>query len=122
MPSMEYRLFAWAIENQAPLVCRYNGLERHFYPIILGHSDGEEAALVWQYGGQTSGGKLRKAAWKCFRLNNVENPEIGSGQWQAGASHQQAQSCVKQVDYDANPESPYGPMRRMGDMHGVKII
>src|SRR4030095_6503029 len=36
MPSDAYRLFAWAVENHAPLRCRYKGMVREFCPITLG--------------------------------------------------------------------------------------
>ena len=114
MPSRIYRIFAHAVANRLPLVCLYNGYQRHICPVILGHSGNQEKALVWQFGGETSEGPLRRADWKCFDLANVSDPTGGNGSWQSGLSHLQAQNCVKDVDYDANPASPYGPRNSLG--------
>ena len=114
MPSPAYTLFASAIARRTPILCHYEGHRREICPIIVGHSDGQEKALVWQYGGETSKGRLRTAEWKCFALEKVRGVEVIEGVWQAGLSHRQSQSCVKQVDYDANPSSPYNPRRSLG--------
>jgi hypothetical protein len=114
-------MFAWAVENHTPLVCRYGGHRREICPIIVGHSEGEEATLVWQMGGETSGGPLIKGEWKCLKLAMVRSQEIGEGSWQVGLSHQQAQSCVKEVDYDANPDSPYAPTHSLGRLREIPL-
>jgi hypothetical protein len=53
-------LFAWATENRSRLLCIQNGYQREICPIILGHSDGMEKALVLQVGGDASEGPLRR--------------------------------------------------------------
>jgi hypothetical protein len=121
MPNSTYRLFAWAIENRVPLLCCYQGHQREICPIILGHSDGREKALVRQTGGSTSKGPLNKAEWKCFSLSEVADVQLHEGTWQTGARHQQAQSCVKIVDYDANEQSPYGPRHSLGELRGKPL-
>src|SRR5687767_6742187 len=121
MTSSAYKRFAWAIETRTPIVCLYGGRRREICPIILGHTNDEEVALVWQTGGDTSAGPVDRADWKCFRLGKVRNIEVGAGQWRAGLSHQQAQSCVKQVDYDSNPDSPYSPTRSLGDLRTATL-
>jgi hypothetical protein len=35
------------------------------------------------------------------------------GPWQSGREHSQRQSCVKDVDLDVNPDSPYAPKRQL---------
>jgi hypothetical protein len=116
MSNSTYRLFAWAIENRMPLLCRYQGHSREICPIILGESDGQEKALVRQTGGRTSKGPLRKPNWKCFNLSEIADVQLHDGAWQTGERHQQAQSCVKIVDYDANERSPYGPRHSLGEL------
>jgi hypothetical protein len=64
MPSANYTLFARAIADRAPVCCMYNGLARDFHPTILGRKRGREAALVYQFGGESSQGHLpRGGAW-----------------------------------------------------------
>jgi hypothetical protein len=118
-PSPAYKLVAWAIDNRSRILCTQNGYPREICPIILGHSDGEEKALVWQVGGETSSGPLRRPGWKCFLLTNVADARLGEGAWQAGSRHHNAQSCVKEVDYDANPNSPYHPQHSLGGLVGT---
>ena len=122
MASSVYRLLAWAIENKRPVVCRYRESSREICPIILGQNkDGEDSVLVWQTGGDTSKGPLRKPSWKCFVLQNVAEMAISEGDWQAGSSHQEQQVCVKDVDYDANRASPYQPRRSLGNLRDVPL-
>lgn len=118
MASSVYRLFAWAIENRARISFAYDGILREVCPVILGHTRGRETALVWQVGGRTSNGPLRDPEWKCFVLSKVGSLELRSGPWQVGSSHRQTQSCVKDVDYDVNEQSPYNPRQSLGDLRG----
>jgi hypothetical protein len=122
MASSVYRLLAWAIENRTPIVCHYQGYFREICPIILGQKkNGQDSVLVWQTGGATSKGTLRKPDWKCFVVEDVANPRVSDGEWQAGSSHQQSQVCVKNVDYDANPASPYHPRRSLGNLRDAPL-
>jgi len=120
--SSTYHLFAWAIENHARISFEYDGVMREVCPTILGHSGGAETALVWQVGGQTSRGMLRDPEWKCLRLSKMSHVELRNGSWQAGSSHRQAQSCVKEVDYDINEHSPYNPKRSLGDLKVAQCL
>jgi hypothetical protein len=119
MTSRAYTLFAWAIENRSRIRCLLNRRPREICPIILGHSDGLEKALVWQVGGETSDGLLKRPGWKCFLLSNAEGVSLSEGSWLTGTSHLSRQSCVKEVDYDANPASPYHPQQSLGGLRGT---
>ncbi|GAO40498.1 hypothetical protein SCH01S_48_01600 [Sphingomonas changbaiensis NBRC 104936] len=89
--------------------------------MILGQSGGDAVALVYQTGGETSRGPLGAPEWKCFRLTKLSGGEPSARPWQAGASHRQAQSCVRIVDYDANEASPYSPLRSLGPLRGGSL-
>lgn len=119
--SPTYLLFAWSVENRARIHCLYGGRPREICPIIVGHSGSEEKALVWQIDGETSDGPLLRPEWKCFFLASVRNAEPRDGEWEAGSRHQQRQSCVRMVDYDANDLSPYDPTRSLGRLRGVPL-
>ena len=112
MPSRTYELFAEAMAVRKPVVCMYQGHPRALCPIILGHTDGVEKALTWQFEGSGSRGSVR-GQWKCLSLAEVSSAEMTEGPWRSGRSHSQAQSCVKDVDLDVNPDSPYEPKRRL---------
>jgi hypothetical protein len=70
VPSATYRLLEKAMRELKPVVCMYQGHPRAICPIILGHSDGAEKALAFQFGGSGSKGPVR-GAWKCLALAEV---------------------------------------------------
>ncbi len=115
-PSDAYRLLAHALENRVALACSYGGHGRVICPIILGHRDGEEMLLAFQVAGTTSAGPLGEPQWKCLRVALMTDFELSDHSWHAGRAHSQAQHCVAQVDYDANPDSRYAPRRSLGDL------
>jgi hypothetical protein len=113
MPSRTYELFAEAMRERRPIMCMYGGHPRAICPVILGHSNGHEKALTWQFDGSSSDGAVR-GDWKCLFIARVNAAEIIDGPWQSGDSHMTAQACVKDVDLDVNPVSPYSPKRQLG--------
>ena len=113
MPSHTYELFAEAITSKKQVLCNYDGHPRALCPIILGHRDGQEKALTYQFGGYSSKGLPRGGEWRCLFLSKVSDVQLRDGPWRAGDSHTQPQGCVDIVDLDVNPESPYNPKRRL---------
>jgi hypothetical protein len=113
MPSSTYTQFAEAMAGRKQILCTYDGLFRELCPIILGHSQGQETALTFQFGGQSSKGLPPGGQWRCLFLAKVGDVRLRDGPWHAGDSHTQPQGCVETVDLDANPESPYHPKRRL---------
>jgi hypothetical protein len=112
MASRTYRRFAQAIKQRKQIVCLYRGYRRELCPVILGHKkNGDEAALTFQVGGESSRGLPRGGSWRCLQLADVSDVELREGPWRSGPSHQQPQSCVDIVDLDVNPFSPYKPRR-----------
>jgi predicted DNA binding CopG/RHH family protein len=106
-----YELFAKAIRGRKQIICTYRGHYREVCPVILGHRDGEERALTYQFGGKSSGRLPPDGAWRCFTLSEVTNVELRDGPWFSGTAHTQPQGCVVDVDLDVNPHSPYNPRR-----------
>lgn len=114
MTSATYELFYRAMAERRPLVCMYRGYPRALCPIILGHTDGEEKSLVYQFEGGSSQGASAARGWKCLTLSEVRNAELHDSPWLGGEGpHGTAQSCVKEVDVDVNPNSPYSPRRSL---------
>jgi hypothetical protein len=113
MPSRTYELFREAMARRRQVLCTYGGHRRELCPIILGHSNGEEKALTFQFAGSSSSELPPAGEWRCLRLARVEDVELREGRWHAGSSHRQPQGCVEVVDFDVNPASPYDPMRRL---------
>lgn len=112
MASATYDLFAEAIRGRQQILCSYKGAPREVCPIILGHSQGEERALTWQFAGQNHKGEAVAGEWRCLVLSAVQEARLRAGPWHSGSSHNLPQSCVARVDLDVNPSSPYQPQRK----------
>jgi hypothetical protein len=112
MPSQNYSLFEQAMIGRKQVLCTYDGHPRELCPAVLGHTNGEEVALTYQFGGRGKRGLPPEGQWKCLRLAKVHGARLRDGPWHAGNSHTQRQPCVKIVDLDVNPDSPYHPKRR----------
>ena len=113
MPSATYDLFVRAMVERKQILCTYGGYPRQICPIILGHSQGQEKALTYQFGGQSASGLPPRGNWKCLFLARVGDVQLRDGPWHTGDRHTQHQRCVQVVDVDVNPASPYNPQRRL---------
>ena len=113
MGSPTYELFRNAMAERKQIVCVYDGCRRELCPIILGHSQSEEKALTYQFGGQSRSGLPPGGEWRCLWLSRLSNVELRDGPWHTGSSHKEPQGCVEIVDLDVNPSSPYNPRRRL---------
>lgn len=102
MASATYRLIAEAIRAEQQITCHYNGYYRELCPHILGHTDGEEKLLAFQFGGDSSKPLPRGGEWRCLRVTGMRNVEAREGPWHAGSSHRKEQHCVTDVDLDIN--------------------
>lgn len=101
-PSATYELFREAILLGKQVICRYNGFERELCPVIIGHSDGVEKVLAYQFGGDSKKGLPRGGEWRCLDLSEVRDPELRDGPWYEGTGHSTEQKCMKDVDLDIN--------------------
>lgn len=113
MPSRIYDAFIRAMLARKQLLCLYDGYPRELCPIILGHSQGQEKALTYQFGGQSRSGLPRTGQWRCLWLHKVSNVQLRDGPCHTGNAHTQPQGCVQIVDLDVNPDSPYNPLRNI---------
>jgi hypothetical protein len=111
VPSVNYAQFEQAMRLRMQIVCMYGGYPRELCPVILGHSQGQEKALTYQFGGRSKSGLPPQGEWRCLWLSKVCDVELREGQWFAGSSHTRPQGCVEIVDLDVNPSSPYHPKR-----------
>ncbi|HEX3864268.1 MAG TPA: hypothetical protein VHY35_21505 [Stellaceae bacterium] len=113
MTSQTYGLFSRAMAEHKQILCVYGGHRRELCPVILGHSNGEEKALTYQFAGESSSGLPSGGEWRCLFLSKVSVVQLRDGAWHMGASHSQPQGCVATVDLDVNATSPYRPKRRL---------
>jgi hypothetical protein len=111
MSSRSYQLIAQAIVERRQVLCFYQGYSRAVCPALLGHTNGAEYTLAFQFAGGSSRGLPRSGEWKCLKVAEMRHVELRDGEWHAGSSHRERQQCVKVVDLDVNPSSPYNPTR-----------
>jgi len=107
-----FLLFHRAILGRQQVTCRYQGLYREICPHILGHTDGMEKALVYQFGGESSRGLPPGGEWRCLNLAGVQDAAPRDGRWHSGGQHSQSQRCVHDVYVDVNTDVPNQPGRR----------
>lgn len=107
-----FRLFHRAILGQQQITCSYLGRHREICPYILGHSGGEEKALVFQFAGATASRLPRGGEWRCLRLSDVTEATVRNGPWHGGSRHRSKQRCVDIVYVDVNTDVPNQPGRR----------
>jgi hypothetical protein len=102
MTSATYRLFRKAILEEKQVACDYQGYYRELCPHIIGHTDGEEKVLAFQFAGETSTTLPPDGEWRCLYLSKVSNVVLRKGPWHAGSEHRRSQTCVEAIDLDIN--------------------
>jgi hypothetical protein len=102
MPSQAYQLFRQAVLTEKQVTCTYRGRYRELCPVIIGHADGEEKVLAFQFGGDSTSRLPPGGEWRCLFLAKVSNINLRDGPWHEGIQHQSEQTCVREVDLDIN--------------------
>jgi hypothetical protein len=99
MPSPTYRVFREAILRKKQVTCWYANDYRELCPVILGHSEGEEKAMTYQFGGTSGRGLPPGGAWRCLYLSRVRDARLRDGPGHEGADrHSKEQTCVVEVN------------------------
>lgn len=111
--SETFRQFHRAILERKQITCSYNGVRREICPHILGHTQGQEKALVYQFGGSSRGVLAAAGEWRCLVLSQVADVRLRDGTWHSGASHRSSQKCVGRIYIDVNTDVPNQPGRRI---------
>ena len=100
MSSPTYRLFREAILNRMQVICSYAECRREICPHVLGHTDGYEMALTFQFAGDSVSGLPPGGEWRCLSLAQVRDAQLRPGPWRTGFRHSKTQVCVDIVDLD----------------------
>jgi uncharacterized protein len=110
--SAVFSLFHQAILKRQQITCQYSGRYREICPYVLGHRDGRETALVYQFGGESNRELPQKGEWRCLSLAEVHDAGVRDGQWYGDSRHSRTQRCVVDVFVDVNTDVPNQPGRR----------
>jgi hypothetical protein len=110
--SAAFGLLSESILKRTPVTLNYNGVRREVCPHILGHTNGHERVLVFQFAGVTRSRLPAGGEWRCLRLEEISDIELRNGDWRGGKYHRAVQRCVDQVYLDVNEAVPNQPGRR----------
>jgi hypothetical protein len=103
MPTPTYRLFRKAMLDRKQITCTYQERYRELCAHVLGHKNGQEKALTYQFAGESISGLPPEGEWRCLLLAQVRHARIRPGPWHTGTYHRKTQVCVENVDLDVNP-------------------
>jgi hypothetical protein len=100
-----YRLVRTAVVGKRSIRASYHGRDRWFCPHRLGRNhEGQMRVLSYQYA-EESGSGLKAAGspanWRCIALEKLSRVELLEGAWQTAPNHSRPQTCVAEVDVDA---------------------
>jgi uncharacterized protein len=110
--SAAFRLLSEAILKRKPVTLSYGGAQREVCPHIIGHTSGDERALVFQFAGSTRSKLPANGEWRCLRLSEIKDIRFQDGPWRGGNYHRAPQRCVDRVYLDVNERVPNQPGRR----------
>ena len=94
-----------AVVGKRPIRAIYHGRDRWFCPHRLGRNhEGHVLVLCYQYGGGSDSGLQAAgspANWRCIALEKLSRVELLEGAWHTAPNHSRPQTCVAEVDVDA---------------------
>lgn len=88
------------MELKQQVVCMYQDFLREVCPHTLGHKNGREKVLGFQFAGESSRGLPPGGAWRCMFVDEVILLETKDGEWHTADNHMQPQSCVDEIDLE----------------------
>lgn len=103
MPSATYVMIKNAILNKQQVFAIYDGYRRELCPHAIGHKGGIEQALFYQFGGETSKGRVTtdtKNNWKCMTISKLSNVTVYDGEWHTFENHSRPSTCTDIIDVE----------------------
>lgn len=97
-----YSLIRHAILNKLQVIGTYQGHHREMCPHTLGLKRGKQQALFFQFAGGSSKGLPPGGAWRCIRLEQLENVSVREGEWYTSDDHSVPQNCVDEIDVEVS--------------------
>ena len=100
-----YQLVWTAVASKRPIEAWYQRHPRLFCPHRLGRNrEGQLRVLCYQYGGESESGLQpagSPANWRCMKLEKFSRVELVDDVWQTAPNHSRPQTCITDVDVDA---------------------
>lgn len=98
-----YDLIEKAIKEKLQVTATYQGYYREMCPHALGTKNGRLQALFYQFGGESSKGKVSPGStfnWRCIPIEGLTNVELRGGEWYTADNHSTAQTCVDIIEVE----------------------
>ena len=94
-----YATFRSALLQRKMVTGFYQGRYRDLCPHVIGHTDGLEKALVFQFAGDAAHGPDASGEWCCVAVGDVQDTQIRPARWHAGGRADiQEQTGVRNVE------------------------
>ena len=97
-----YRLVREAILSRRQVVATYDGCRREMCPHVIGEKEGHDAALFFQFSGESNSGLPPNGQWRCIWIDNLSDVEVRDGDWHTGSGHSKGQTCVDLIDVEVD--------------------
>jgi len=98
--SATYKLIRQAMLDGKSLSLVYHGHRRSVCAHVIGKKNGRPQVLTYQYAGTSSSGLPTGGQWRCMIVDQIQRVEVIDGQWKTDHNHNQAQTCVDQIDVE----------------------
>ena len=99
------RLIRTAVTTRQSISAVYDGRPRRLCPHRLGqNSAGQRRVLCYQYGGASLSGLEAPGSpgnWRCMNVEKFSRVELIADVWLTAPNHSRPQTCVTDVDADA---------------------
>ena len=101
-----YRLVWTAVANRKPISAVYKDRRRLLCPHRLGRNQAKQLrVLCYQCGGESESGLESMSSpknWRCIVLEKLRSVELSEASWKTAPNHCRPDSCVIEVDIDAD--------------------
>ncbi len=98
MHSASFKMIFEAIRDKAVVECTYRGYVRQCCPHAIGHSDGVERVLMYQFAGGSSTGLPAGGEWRCMDINAISKISVRQRErWRTGLSNLRPRGCIEHV-------------------------
>lgn len=100
--NIQYNKIKDAIRGKRALRVTFKGHIRDVCPHAIGHKNGIEKALMFQFAGYSSSGLPDAGDWRCMSVEDLSDiAELGS-HWHTGENHTRQQTCIDNVDEEVD--------------------
>ena len=89
-----------AVADKRAIRCVFKGRLCDVCPHVVGHKNGQEMVLAFQYAGYSSTGLLPAGEWICMLVSDISEVVDMGGTWRTGTSRSRPQTCIETIDLE----------------------